>query len=95
MYSIVMALVGIIGFALLLALTEQILLEVLEANVQEGTTVFESGHILVLSHCIAGKDMETLWRVLGQARSSRLHAVLPFSKLINLFFGYFDPQSIF
>ena len=68
LYSIAMALLGIIGFALLLALTEQILLEVLEANVQQGTTVFERRHLLVLSQCVAGKDMETLWRVLGQVR---------------------------
>jgi hypothetical protein len=65
-YSIGMSLLGVIGFALLLALTEQILLEVLDSNVRQGTQVFEEGHILVVAECKAGKDMETLWRVLSQ-----------------------------
>ena len=65
-YSIAMGLLGVVGFALLLALTEQIILEVLESNVRQGTKVFERGHILVLAQCIGGKDMETLWRMLNQ-----------------------------
>ena len=69
LYSVAMGLFGVIGFALLLALTEQFLLEVLESNVRQGTRVFERGHVLVLAQCIAGKDMETLWRIINQARS--------------------------
>lgn len=71
LYSIGMGLVGVLGFALVLALTEQLLLEILDSNVRTGTRVFERGHILVLAHCVAGKDMEALWRVLNQARSLR------------------------
>jgi hypothetical protein len=67
LYSISMGLVGVIGFALVLALTEQLILEVLENNVRQGTRVFEHGHILVLAHCVAGKDTEALWRILNQA----------------------------
>jgi hypothetical protein len=69
-YSIAMGLLGVIGFALLLALTEQIILEVLESNVRQGTKVFERDHVLVLAQCIGGKDMEQLWRMLNQARGS-------------------------
>lgn len=67
-YSIAMGLLGVVGFALLLALTEQIILEVLESNVRQGTKVFERDHVLVLAQCVGGKDMETLWRMLNQVR---------------------------
>ena len=71
-YSILMGLLGVVGFALLLALTEQIILEVLESNVRQGTKVFERDHVLVLAQCVGGKDMETLWRMLNQARFAHL-----------------------
>jgi hypothetical protein len=71
-YSIAMALVGVAGFALVLALTEQVLLEVLRNNVETGTQVFERDHVVVLAQCVAGKDMETLWRVLNQVRATPL-----------------------
>ena len=44
-------------------------MQVLERNVRQGTKVFERGHVLVLAQCVGGKDMETLWRMLNQARS--------------------------
>lgn len=40
LYSVTMALVGVAGFALVLALTEQVLLEVLRNNVETGTQVW-------------------------------------------------------
>ena len=66
LFSVLMAVVGVLGFAVVLGLTEQVILEVLERNVRQGTKVFERRHVLVLAHCIAGKDMETLWRITTQ-----------------------------
>lgn len=37
-------------------------------DVENGAQVFERDHVLVLAQCVAGKDMETLWRGLNQVR---------------------------
>eukprot|EP00882_Tetradesmus_deserticola_P033344 GHRQ01038084.1.p1 GENE.GHRQ01038084.1~~GHRQ01038084.1.p1 ORF type:complete len:202 (+),score=72.95 GHRQ01038084.1:165-770(+) len=49
--SIAMYLAGLIGFAVLLALVEQSVLQVYEVRVELGSPVLESGHTLVLAWC--------------------------------------------
>jgi len=44
-FSLFVALVGLAGFALALALVEQIVLETNLANVSTGSRVYESGHV--------------------------------------------------
>jgi hypothetical protein len=36
---------GLVSFALVLALVEQVVLEVLESNVKQGSQVYEEGHV--------------------------------------------------
>lgn len=54
-FSLLVALVGLAGFALALALVEQIVLETNLANVSRGSRVYESGHVSV-SCCPAGRE---------------------------------------
>lgn len=43
--SVGTAMVGLATFAMVLALVEQVVLELLEANVKRGSKVFEAGHV--------------------------------------------------
>lgn len=47
-FSVLVALVGLAGFALALALVEQIVLETNLANVSRGSRVYESNHVSLL-----------------------------------------------
>lgn len=49
-FSLMVALVGLAGFALALALVEQIVLETNLANVSRGSRVYESNHVSLLMH---------------------------------------------
>ena len=77
-FSLVVAAVGLASFALVLALVEQVVLQVLEANVKQGGGVYESGHILVLSLADNQRDQEVIWKILSQVTiiSSSLYACL-------------------
>jgi hypothetical protein len=55
-FSLLVALVGLAGFALALALVEQIVLETNLANVSRGSRVYESGHV---SHPCGSKRRQT------------------------------------
>ena len=48
LFSLAVAGVGLAAFALVLALTEQVVLEVLEDNVKRGSKVYEREHVSVL-----------------------------------------------
>lgn len=50
-FSLLVALVGLAGFALALALVEQIVLETNLANVSRGSRVYEAGHVSVGLAC--------------------------------------------
>lgn len=52
-YSVVVVALGLVTFALVLALVEQVVLASLEENVQRGSRVFEQGHTLVLCFGVA------------------------------------------
>ena len=51
LFSVLVAIVGLASFALVLALVEQIVLEVIDSNVRRDSKVYEEGHTLVLGWC--------------------------------------------
>lgn len=65
-FSLIVAAIGLASFALVLALVEQVVLQVLDANVRQGGQVFEEGHILVLSLADNQRDQEVIWKILSQ-----------------------------
>ncbi|KAK9811837.1 hypothetical protein WJX72_011041 [[Myrmecia] bisecta] len=65
-FSLVMAACGLMAFALVLALVEQVVLDVVEENVKQGGRVFETGHIVVLSWGQSQHDIEVVWKILSQ-----------------------------
>ena len=48
LWSLMVAAIGLAAFALVLALVEQVVLEVLKNNVQRGSQVYETGHVRFL-----------------------------------------------
>ena len=46
----------------------QLVLQILDANVKEGSAVHEEGHVLVLGWVANRKDEEVIWKILSQAR---------------------------
>ncbi|GBF91919.1 hypothetical protein Rsub_04643 [Raphidocelis subcapitata] len=64
--AVLTGLSGLLGFALILALVEQVVLDGLDANVRKGRRVFEKGHILILSWCASQRDLEVVRKVLSQ-----------------------------
>jgi hypothetical protein len=65
-FAIITAIFGLASFALVLALIEQVVLEVLEANVKRGSPCYESGHTVVLTWCESPRDIAQLTRILSQ-----------------------------
>ncbi|KAK9818136.1 hypothetical protein WJX72_007697 [[Myrmecia] bisecta] len=65
-FSLAVATCGLAAFALVLALVEQLVLEVLEDNVKRGSKVYEKGHILVMGFCQNQRDLECVWKILSQ-----------------------------
>ena len=47
----------------------QVVLEVLERNVRQGSAVYESGHVVVLAWCTSEQGLSQLQRVLSQVRA--------------------------
>ncbi|KAF6262463.1 hypothetical protein COO60DRAFT_628176 [Scenedesmus sp. NREL 46B-D3] len=70
LFSVAVALAGLAGFALALALVEQVVLETNMANVKRGSPVYESGHYLVLGWAVSQRDLELLIKLVGQLISS-------------------------
>ena len=66
LFSLIVAAVGFASFALVLALVEQVVLQVLDTNVRQGGPVYEDGHILVLSLADNQRDQEVIWKILSQ-----------------------------
>eukprot|EP00798_Chlamydomonas_sp_ICE-L_P003834 gene3834-13902_t len=65
-FSVFVAYAGILSFAMVLALVEQVVLEVIDSNVKRGSTVYENGHTLVLGWCNSQRDVELIWKLLEQ-----------------------------
>ncbi|KAG2488131.1 hypothetical protein HYH03_013277 [Edaphochlamys debaryana] len=65
-FSVGVASVGLAAFALVLALVEQLVFEVFEDNVRQGSRVYEQGHVLVLAWCKGQRDFEVLTKLLFQ-----------------------------
>ena len=67
LFSCVVALVGLLSFALVLSLVEQVVLQVLDTNVRQGGKVYETGHTLILSLADSQRDQEVIWKIISQA----------------------------
>ncbi|PRW58011.1 hypothetical protein C2E21_3586 [Chlorella sorokiniana] len=65
-FAIVVAVFGLASFALVLALIEQVVLEVLDNNVKRGCAVFETGHTVILAWCESSRGIAQLTRILTQ-----------------------------
>eukprot|EP01025_Chloroclados_australasicus_P037823 TRINITY_DN38681_c0_g2_i3.p1 TRINITY_DN38681_c0_g2~~TRINITY_DN38681_c0_g2_i3.p1 ORF type:complete len:744 (+),score=121.86 TRINITY_DN38681_c0_g2_i3:179-2410(+) len=65
-FSVFVVTIGLGAFALVLALVEQVFMEFLEKNVQQGSLVYEKGHVLVLSWCNSPRDVEVVRKILRQ-----------------------------
>ncbi len=65
-FSIFAAITGLAAFAIVLALVEQLVLEILTQNVSRGSQVYEKGHILVLAWAWTQRDREVIWKILSQ-----------------------------
>ncbi|KAK9903985.1 hypothetical protein WJX75_001909 [Coccomyxa subellipsoidea] len=65
-FSVSMAVIGLAAFAIVLALVEQIVLQILTENVSRGSIVYEKGHILVLAWAMTQRDREVIWKILAQ-----------------------------
>ena len=68
-FSILMAITGLAAFAIVLALVEQLVLQILTENVSRGSQVYEEGHILVLAWAVTQRDREVIWKILSQVCS--------------------------
>ncbi len=66
-FSIAMAITGLAAFAIVLALVEQLVLQILTENVSRGSQVYEEGHVLVLAWAETQRDREVIWKILSQA----------------------------
>lgn len=66
LFAIITAVFGLASFALVLALIEQVVLEVLENNVKRGSMCYERGHTVVLAWCESSRDIAQLTRILTQ-----------------------------
>ncbi|CAL8470852.1 g10394 [Coccomyxa elongata] len=65
-FSVSVAIIGLAAFAIVLALVEQIVLQILTENVSRGSVVYEKGHILVLAWANTQRDREVIWKILSQ-----------------------------
>ncbi|KAK9843129.1 hypothetical protein WJX74_007389 [Apatococcus lobatus] len=66
LFSTGVAIVGLIFFALILALTEQVILEVVDNKVKRGSPIYEKDHVLVLGWGKNQIDQEMIWKLLSQ-----------------------------
>jgi len=67
-FSVAMTITGLAAFAIVLALVEQLVLQILNDNVSRGSQVYEKGHILVLAWATTQRDREVIWKILSQAK---------------------------
>mmetsp|Transcript_30448 Transcript_30448/g.72452 ORF Transcript_30448/g.72452 Transcript_30448/m.72452 type:complete len:898 (+) Transcript_30448:202-2895(+) len=65
-YAVSVATAGLVFFTILLAMVEQLFLEVLETNVERGSPVYERGHVLVLSWMESALSLNGVWEVMHQ-----------------------------
>ncbi|KAK9803748.1 hypothetical protein WJX73_000566 [Symbiochloris irregularis] len=65
-FALLIAATGLAAFALVLALVEQVVLEVLQRRVSIGSPVYERGHVVILGWLENQRDEEVLWKLLTQ-----------------------------
>lgn len=62
-FGVATAVLGLASFALVLALIEQVVLEVLEGNVRRGSRVYETNHYVVVAWGESARDLAQVTRV--------------------------------
>ena len=75
--QVFVAAVGVFGlssFAVVLALVEQAVLEILEANVRQGSPVIETGHVVLLSWGTSNRDLAQTVRILKEICASQQYS---------------------
>jgi len=65
-FSILVACTGLVSFTILLAMVEQLFMEVLERQVRRGSVVYEKGHMLVLGWGESALSLSAIWKILQQ-----------------------------
>ena len=93
-FAPLVATIGLVAFALVLALVEQLVLQVLEDNVKRGSRVFETGHV---SH-EAVQNLRVVWPLELLLREQLQLPVLgtnpTISALVNVFeAGHMSPHA--
>ena len=65
-FAVMIAVIGLASFALILALIEQVVLEVLEGNVRLGSTVIEQDHVVLLCWGESSRDLNQTIRIVKE-----------------------------
>ena len=85
LWALLVAAIGLAAFALVLALVEQVVLEVLKNNVQRGSQVYETGHVSDLK-----QHLLSAWHPLCSCASSKV-----FHFNIHSYLHFVCPQASF
>ena len=72
-FAVAIAVIGLASFALILALIEQVVLEVLEGNVRKGSAVMEDGHYVLLCWGESSRDLNQAIRIVKEICGSHRH----------------------
>lgn len=73
-FAFAVGIFGLSSFAVVLALVEQAVLEVLESNVRQGSTVIEEGHVVLLSWGTSNRDLAQTIRIVKEICGSQQYS---------------------
>lgn len=73
-FVVSMGLFGLASFAVVLALVEQAVLEILEANVRQGSNVIEEDHVVLLSWGTSTRDIAQTIRIVKEICASQQYS---------------------
>lgn len=80
-FAFAVGIFGLSSFAVVLALVEQAVLEVLESNVRQGSAVIETGHVVILSWGTSNRDLAQTIRVVKEICASQQYSWLKEGRL--------------
>ncbi len=75
-FAFAVGIFGLSSFAVVLALVEQAVLEVLESNVRQGSAVIEEGHVVILSWGTSNRDLAQTIRIVKEICASQQYSWL-------------------
>ena len=73
-FAFAVGILGLSSFAIVLALVEQAVLEVLEANVRQGSNVIEEAHVVLLSWGTSTRDLAQTVRIVKEICASQQYS---------------------